>query len=66
MNSLPLFYLGKDKTEMKKLSPGQTLVEYALILSLIVIMAIAGMVIMRDQISAFFANLANVLAGYSS
>lgn len=51
---------------MRKDSRGQTLVEYALILGVIVIMAIAAMVLLRNQISAFFTNLANVLAGYSS
>lgn len=51
---------------MRKGSQGQTLVEYALILGVIVIMAIAAMVLLRNQISAFFTNLAAVLAGYSS
>lgn len=45
---------------------GQTLVEYALILAVIVILVIAAMVLLRQQISAIFTNIANVLAGYAS
>lgn len=49
-----------------KRKQGQTLVEYALILGVIVLMVIAAMVLMRNQINAFFTNLANILAGYAS
>lgn len=45
---------------------GQTLVEYALILAVIVILVIAAMVLLRTQINAIFTNIANVLAGYAS
>lgn len=45
---------------------GQTLVEYALILAVIVILVIAAMVMLRTQIQAIFTNIATVLQGYAS
>jgi Flp pilus assembly pilin Flp len=51
-----------ELTRMRlKLEDGQALIEYALILSLISLLAVGGLTLIGDQISPFFTEIASAI-----
>lgn len=54
--------LGKLKNFLKKASKGTTAIEYALIASLIAVVAITGMKMIGNSIAEKFNNISNIIS----